>query len=181
MPLLSPHFIIFELNQRQQTTRRRGQIQRRRLERQCHLCGSGRTPQQPIGLPMLTPRNGRSNQNPAEWRATEQSRSRSPLEPAFLPAHLLGVGTAGGGGREVKGGRVRREPGRPGGVKLGGGEDRERRGGRGGRRGRTGSKLPPGASSPASPGILCPPSWMVGNGQLHAMTTTPDFVGRYGS
>ena len=180
MPLLSPHFIIFELNQRQQTTRRRGQIQRRRLERQCHLCGSGRTPQQPIGLPMLTPRNGRSNQNPAEWRATEQSRSRSPLEPAFLPAHLLGVGTAGGG-REVKGGRVRREPGRPGGVKLGGGEDRERRGGRGGRRWRTGSKLPPGASSPASPGILCPPSWMVGNGQLHAMTTTPDFVGRYGS
>lgn len=64
----------------------------------------------------------------------------------------MGVGTAGGGGGEVKGGCGRGEPGRPGGIKLGGGGARERRGGRW----TTGSKLPPGSSSPASPGILSP-------------------------
>jgi len=108
----------------------------------------------------------------------EQERSQSPLEPAFLPACLLnrrmGVGTAGGGGGEVKGGCGRGEPGRPGGVKLGGGGGRERRGGRR----TTGSTLPPGSSSPASPGILCPRlgRYELGWSEMDSFTPTPDFV-----
>jgi hypothetical protein len=61
--------------------------------------------------------------------------------------------------------------GRPGGIKLGGGRGRERRGGRR----TTGSKLPPRSSSPASPGILCPvlDGTSLGWWEMDSFTPTP--------
>jgi hypothetical protein len=83
----------------------------------------------------------------------------------------MGVGTAGGGGGEVKGGMWSGRTGEAGWDKLGGGRER--------REWRTiGAKLPPGSSSPASPGILCPVLdgtrrvGLVENGQLHSKSPT---------
>lgn len=132
-------------------------------------------PQQPIGLPRLTQEATRMKRDDAE-----------PIPPrTSLPASWE-WGPQEEEEGEVKGGRGRGEPGRPGGVKLGGGGGRERRGGRGGRRRTTGSKLPPGSpSSPASPGIL----WslpIVGRyyefalSEMDRYTPASDFVGRYG-